>query len=557
MQLVTTLFVVQFSFAQAEIKGWHMKDAQQDHFNGISIDKAYEFLKGKTYKPVIVAVIDSGIDTTHEDLKQVLWTNTKEIPGNGIDDDENGYIDDVHGWNFLGNADGKNLGKDIDERSRVYYRFKDKFSDKNLDTIHFTEDEKWQYEEWKKASSQMYIDPEEKMQVQMLDVICKSLKKNDQVIRAEMKKEEYTPEELENFEPESPKGRQAKMGYITCLKMLNEDEGLTNKSLINDLEDYVEGKKRSMETKISRPPDYRAQIIKDNYYDINDRYYGNNDIMGPDAMHGTHVSGIIAADRNNDKGVEGVADHVKIMMIRAVPDGDEYDKDIALAIKYAVDNGASVINMSFGKSFSPEKKWVDEAVRYAELRDVLIVRAAGNESHNVDSVDNFPSADLLTLHAKAVNFLSVGASGDPNVSTGKLVADFSNYGKETVDVFAPGVKIYSSLPGGNQYGFLNGTSMAAPVVTGIAALIRSYYPALSAKQVKYAIDKSAETYQDTLAVTIPGTGTPSSMHELSVTGGIVNAYEAVEIASGLKPEAPENKNIKKIKPTLIKPKESN
>ncbi|HRH51643.1 MAG TPA: S8 family peptidase [Panacibacter sp.] len=554
---LTLLFVSQLSFAQTDIKNWYQLDPQKDSFYGISLQKTYDFLKGKTYKPVIVAVIDSGLDTTHEDLKKVMWLNTKEIPGNGIDDDGNGYIDDIHGWNFLGNKDGTNLKKETNERSRVYYRFKEKFDGKEIDTALLTEDEKWQYAEWVKASAQMGISPDEKMQVQMLDIICKSLKKNDQVIRTEMNKDEYTPEELERFEPESQKGKQAKMGYITCLKMLSLEEDQTNKALITDLEEYVQGKKQSIESKTTRPPDYRAEIIKDNYFDINDRFYGNNDIMGPEPMHGTHVSGIIAADRTNNMGVNGIADHVQIMMLRAVPDGDEYDKDIALAIKYAVDNGAKVINMSFGKSFSPEKKWVDEAIKYADSKDVLIVHAAGNESHNVDSVDNFPNADLLTLNTKAQNFISVGASGDANVAGGKIVAYFSNYGKATVDVFAPGVKIYSTLPGGNQYGFLSGTSMSSPVVTGIAALIRSYYPALSAKQVKYAIEKSAENLTGETPVTVPGSERNVLLNELCKTGGFVNADAALELASTLKPEATEvKKKDKKAAPTLINSKDS-
>jgi len=554
---LTLLLVSQLSFAQTDIKNWYQLDPRKDSFYGISLQKTYDFLKGKTYKPVIVAVIDSGLDTTHEDLKKVLWLNTKEIPGNGIDDDGNGYIDDVHGWNFLGNKDGTNLKKETNERSRVYYRFKEKFDGKEIDTALLTEDEKWQYAEWVKASAQMGISPDEKMQVQMLDIICKSLKKNDQVIRTEMNKDEYTPEELERFEPESQKGKQAKMGYITCLKMLSLEEDQTNKALITDLEEYVQGKKQSIESKTTRPPDYRAEIIKDNYFDINDRFYGNNDIMGPEPMHGTHVSGIIAADRTNNMGVNGIADHVQIMMLRAVPDGDEYDKDIALAIKYAVDNGAKVINMSFGKSFSPEKKWVDEAVKYADSKDVLIVHAAGNESHNVDSVDNFPNADLLTLNTKAQNFISVGASGDTHVAGGKIIADFSNYGKNSVDVFAPGVKIYSTLPGGNQYGFLNGTSMSSPVVTGIAALIRSYYPSLSAKQVKYAIENSAENLTGDATVTVPGTERNVLLNELCKTGGFVNADAAIELAATLKPEATEiKKKDKKNTPTLINSKDS-
>ncbi|MEJ7830943.1 MAG: S8 family serine peptidase, partial [Segetibacter sp.] len=289
------------------------------------------------------------------------------------------------------------------------------------------------------------------------------------------------------------------------------------------------------------PVNDREVIIKDNYNNINDRFYGNNDVMGPSPLHGTHVSGIIGAQRGNGKGIEGIADNVRIMTIRAVPDGDEYDKDIALAIKYAVDNGAKVINMSFGKEISPEKKWVDEAVRYAELKDVLIIHAAGNDGENNDTINNFPSPDLTALHLKASNFITVGASADPAIN-GNYVADFSNYGRTTVDIFAPGIKIYSTAPGAQTYKFLQGTSMAAPVVTGLAALLRSYFPALSAKQVKSVIEKSAVIPDSTVKVTKPGSKEKVSFAALSSTGGIVNAYNAVKLAATL---LPDKKEIKK------------
>ncbi|HEX8334918.1 MAG TPA: S8 family serine peptidase, partial [Segetibacter sp.] len=234
----------------------------------------------------------------------------------------------------------------------------------------------------------------------------------------------------------------------------------------------------------------------------------------------------------NGIGVDGVADNVQIMTIRAVPDGDEYDKDIALAIRYAVDNGAKVINMSFGKSFSPEKKWVDEAVKYAESKDVLLVHAAGNEAANTDEKENYPNPFLKPSNTKAPNWLTVGASSDPHIKD-SYVADFSNYGKKSVDVFAPGVKIYSTIPGGNQYGSLQGTSMASPVVAGIAGLIRSYYPGLTAKQVRTAIEKSVTVSDNPISVTKPGTKEKVFITELSATGGIVNAYNAVQIAAGM------------------------
>jgi subtilisin family serine protease len=250
------------------------------------------------------------------------------------------------------------------------------------------------------------------------------------------------------------------------------------------------------------------------------------------AMHGTHVCGIIGADRTNGIGVNGIADNVKIMMVRAVPDGDEHDKDIALAIRYAVDNGAQVINMSFGKSFSPEKKWVDDAVKYAESKGVLLVHAAGNDAKDVDTTWNFPNPVFQADGKRADNWITVGASGDP--LTGGLVAEFSNYGKNEVDVFAPGKKIYSTVPTGNNYQNLQGTSMASPVVTGLAALILEYFPSLSAEQVKMVIEKS--TTKPTGLVKNPETGEDVSLSELSVSGGVVNAYEALKLASTIKGE---------------------
>ncbi len=548
------LFISTVSFSQKDLKMWYHLDPETDSVNGISLAKTYQFLEGKKATPIIVAVIDSGIDTAHEDLKNVLWTNVKEIPGNGKDDDGNGYVDDVHGWNFLGNKNGQNVDKENGEKVRVYYKFKSRFEGKDIDTSKLSADENWDYYEWKKAAAEMKINPEEKMQIAMMEMILTSVKKNDAVLTDEMGKTSYTRADLESFAPETARGKQAKLGMVTLLKMLQMDEDKTNTELIQELADYIDGKNREIEAMEAKPRDYRAEIIKDNYYDINDRYYGNNDIMGPSSMHGTHVSGIIAADRTNDVGIKGIADHVKLMMIRAVPDGDEYDKDIALAIVYAVNNGAKVISMSFGKGFSPEKKWVDEAVKYAQSKDVLLVHAAGNEAQDIDTSDNFPNAWLMETGQTAPNFITVGASGDKHIFGGKIAADFSNFGGKTVDVFAPGVRIYSTLPGGDKYGNLDGTSMAAPVVSGIAALIRSYYPKLSAEQVKYAIVNSVQKPSDEDTVYQPGTDTKVELSDLSKSGGIVNAYGALKLASTLQPEqkkkSPENK---KLEASLLNP----
>ena len=524
-------------YAQSYLKGWHLKDLKKDSFYGISLQDAYSFVADKKSTPVIVAVIDSGVDTTHEDLRSILWHNPKEIPGNGIDDDGNGYVDDVYGWNFLGNKDGKNLKKTTDEKTRLYHRYKTFFSGKSIREDSLTPSDKASFQLWSKVEREMHAGADEQVELMFVDVALKTTKKHDKVLREEMKKEVFTSEELEKFQPASAAGRQAKMGYINSMKLLGFDADDTNTSIITQLEEYVSGKKESIESKDVPPPDYRETVIKDDYYNINDRYYGNGDVMGPNPTHGTHVSGIIGAQRGNNIGMDGIAGNVKIMMVRAIPDGDEYDKDVALAIKYAVDNGAKVINMSFGKAFSPEKKWVDEAVQYAELKDVLLVHAAGNESTNVDEKENFPNASLQAFSKRAGNFINVGASSDPRIGDGRIVADFSNYGHQNVDVLAPGVKIYSTLPGKQDYGFLKGTSMASPVVAGVAAMIRSYYPELSARQVKYAIQQSAYATSDsTLVVLKPGTKETTTLNTICETGGFVNALGALQIAATLHPE---------------------
>ncbi len=521
--------------AQSAPRGWHLLDETQDHFYGISLNKAYLFLqeKNRPSKPVIVAILDSGIDTTHEDLKRNLWTNRGEIASNGIDDDGNGYIDDVHGWNFLGGKDGRNLKKCSDERSRIYHRYKDLYLGKEIDTTTLSFEDKILYSIWNKAALELNFSTEEQTELLFIEMTSKALKRHDKVLRKEMGIDEFTSDAVEKFEANSKQAKESKLGFLTCIKMIGIDADEKNTTIIEQLDEYVEGKKLAFESKEIAPFDYRADIIKDNYQNIEDRFYGNNDIMGPSPMHGTHVSGIIGAQRDNEIGVDGIANNVQLMMVRVVPDGDEYDKDVALGIRYAVDNGAKLINMSFGKSFSPEKPWVDSAIRYAASKDVLILHASGNEAVNNDEKEIYPNPKQKNY--TAVNFMNIGASADPIV-TGSIAADFSNYGKSSVDVFAPGVKIYSTLPNKNGYGNQNGTSMATPVVTGVAALIRSYYPSLTAVQIKQIIESSVSIPDAQFPNYKPGTQKEKlPFANMSKTGGIVNAYNAVAAADLIKP----------------------
>lgn len=519
-------------------KGWHLMDLKDSGYYGISIDRAYQFVKSKNLKstPVIVAVIDSGVDTTHEDLRSILWRNTKEIPGNGIDDDKNGYVDDIYGWNFLGGRDGRNVEKDSYEAARLFHKLKEKY--RQVDESKLTPEEKEEYDVYLRTKKEIAgeVDMDE---IAFLKQMVPNLKKGDSIIAKDLGKEQFNGNDLKDYTPSDFNAIRAKALYMNICKA-NDNYDITNKQILED----IEGEIKKGEAADVAPPNYRDDIVKDNYFDFNDRFYGNNNVMVSNdaALHGTHVSGIIGALRGNGKGMDGVADNVRIMTVRAVPDGDEHDKDIALAIRYAVDNGAKVINMSFGKGFSPEKKWVDEAVKYAESKGVLLVHAAGNSAQNLDTTWNFPT-NVYNDQTRATNWITVGASGDPK--SGGLTAGFSNYGKDLVDVFAPGVRIYSTVPGGNTYQNLQGTSMASPVVAGLAAFILEYYPNLSPAQVKEIIEKSS--LKPTIQAKNPGTKKEVDFATLSRSGGVINAYEAIKLASVTKPAKKATKTKSKVK----------
>jgi cell wall-associated protease len=554
---VALSFVSGSVFAQTSVKepvsnGWHLKDYKESGAYGISLDKAYKLVKGKKSQTVIVAVIDSGVDTLHEDLKEILWHNPGEIPGNGVDDDKNGYADDIYGWNFLGSKDGKNVTTDSYERDRVYHMYKDKYEGREIDPSTLSKEEAQVYEMWSKAKAELVDDADgPPVDIRKLKSAYKTFSFYDSILQNAMGKKEFTGKELEKADFKDFNAINAKaaiFGLMSDNNMLD----LTNKALLEDFKAFVDQEQRKADAKSFAPKNYRDDIVKDNYNDINDRFYGNNNVFVDNqaAHHGTHVAGIIGAKRNNKVGMDGVADNVKVMMIRAVPDGDEHDKDIALAIRYAVDNGAKVINMSFGKSFSPEKKWVDEAVEYARSKDVLLVHAAGNDHKNIDTSWNFPNAVFQSNKQRASNWITVGASSDVTIEQmlpdgtefHSLTAGFSNYGKSEVDVFAPGMKIYSTVPGGNTYQNLQGTSMASPVVAGLAALILEYYPELSAEQVKYVIEKSVVT--PTSDVNVPASSEKVKLSDISKTGGVINAYEALKLAATLKGERGTGKQLK-------------
>src|SRR6056297_52864 len=490
--------------SKAEKENWGHLDLVSDTIPGMSVDKAYsDIIKNKKGKKVIVAVLDSGMDLSHEDLDDVLWTNKGEKPGNNKDDDGNGYVDDIHGYNFLGESYNEQL-----EYARML-----RLNIGDAATL-------------AKAKTKLDADYQEALQnKQQYEQILQAVKDADAAVKKELGKDSYTKQEVAAIKTTDE-------GMLRNKAILAQMFGIkdTIPEVLEELGDGINYFTERLNYNLNKDFDGR-KIVGDDPYDWKDTNYGNGnpDNRVDDESHGTHVAGIIAAERNNGKGANGVANNVALMSIRAVPNGDEYDKDIALGIRYAVDNDAKVINGSFGKSFSPNAQWVYDALKYAADNDVLFVHAAGNDGANLDdpSNPNFPNDQVNNVAEFADNVITVGAL-DPKYGS-ELLASYSNYRKINVDVFAPGTDIYSTYTN-NEYDFSPGTSMAAPAVAGVAALLFSQYPSLTASQVKKIILQSGLPIKAKVILGGDNSKT-ATLQSISVSGKIVNAYNALIMAS--------------------------
>lgn len=502
-----------------DLKTWYHKDFATTKVYGVNTANAYKFLesKGLKPKPVIVGVLDSGVEVDHPGLMKNMWKNPNEIPNNGKDDDGNGYVDDIYGWNFLG---GKKGDIDVDnmEVTRVVKKFQPVFegqdSAKNKENQAKYPDDFAMYMKSKEIFTKKSQEAKQNLQMYtMIDGVIPDM------VRL-LGNKTLTKENLATIKPSTQQEAMA----LQVLAQVASDPHATGKSadevgkyMKDQMKEAIDYFKPQAEKGYNLDFDPRKEIVGDNYDDYSEKSYGNNHYEGPNAKHGTHVAGIIAGLANGTEPQYGVASRVaKIMTVRAVPDGDERDKDVANAIRYAVDNGAKVLNMSFGKPVSPGKNVVWDAFKYAESKGVLLVKAAGNENEDIAEHQYFPTNFKSQTDDKPFinNMIVVGANTN---DADKLKASFSNYDAKMVDVFAPGDQIYSTVPDG-KYEYLQGTSMASPVVAGAAAVLLAYMPNLTPAQVIESLVNTANK------------STANGFDTLSRSNGVIDTAKAAEYA---------------------------
>lgn len=535
-----------------DLMTWYHKDFSSSNIYGINTQNTYKFLdsKGLKINPVTVAVLDSGVEVSHPGLLKNMWTNVNEVPNNGKDDDGNGYADDVHGWNFIG---GKNADVYTDnmEVTRVVKKYKNIFEGPNS-TTNKANQQKMQ-EEFEMYMKAKEIFTKKSVEAKQNYEIYSRIQKNIPQTIALLKGQKFTQEVVSAIKPTT---QDEAMG-LQVLMQMSQDPTVAGKTpaevqafLEKEMKSAVDYYAPQATKSYNLDYDPRASIVGDDYDNINEKYYGNNHYADPEGEHGTHVSGIIAGLPNGKEVQYGVGYRTaKIMAVRAVPDGDERDKDVANAIRYAVDNGAKILNMSFGKPISPGKNEVWAAFKYAQDKGVLLVKAAGNENEDIYENVYFPTNFKSVTDPKPFisNMIVVGASTNNNEF---LRADFSNYNQKMVTLFAPGEKIYSTVRDG-KYEYLQGTSMAAPVVAGAASVLLAYMPNLTPEQI---IESLVKTVNKSTVNAMINSNTNNRFDLISEAGGVIDLRKAAEYAFINFYDGKNSVNVKSQKVTAPKKK---
>lgn len=497
---------------------WWMKE-KNDSLASSDILKLFNRLSPRlktTKQKVVIAVLDADVDIYHKRFKDFLWLNKYETAKDSLDNDNNGYIDDLHGWNFLGTKkDGSSLEFTLIEETRILR----KFSKEEITQLYKEGSILFSYDSVKKSYDNIKKSLIEKISpykaAEAGYVFCMD------TLRKTFQHKKLNLEIINTLQSKDTIVMQPCINYV---KQMYEDD-----YPFDEFTEYLNYNRKALKTCLNLNYDNRV-LVGDDIYDICDSQYGSPifSTITPKMEHGTEVSGVIINALTSIQDNYKISLPIKIMPSCITGNGDPTDKDTALAIRYAVDNGAKVINLSQTKSFSINKKFVDKALKYAEKKDVLIVKSAGNEGLNLDEVLRFPNDN----NKKGEEFIDnmIVVSGSTKFTNKNIFDSDYNYGKKNVDVFAPGIDISTFSPS-NNYTESSGTSYSAPIVATIAALLRSYFPNLSAKQVKQILMDSGTSYN----VNIPfkqkdGSEKMIPFSELSKSGKVVNAYNAFIMA---------------------------
>ncbi len=524
---------------------WFNCSFDQDSVYGAEVNKAYNYLKAnkkKAKKRPVVALIGTGMDVEHEDLKQAIWVNPKE-KRNQKDDDKNGLTDDINGWNFIGGKDGQVMEALTREGEREFFRLKDKYADyisdgkKYYKIVNGKRQEVPAPENIKEYKYYRFkVMPESRIGgayggLQLSYVIEEYVEKFDKDMKKRFPGKELTVEEFQScYDPKAEKDSLSEVAFVFTaysFSLYNTDKW--EPVYQNMGKRSVETAKKSYEEALKKyGSDHRKEIVGDNPLDINDTHYGNNVLLTSDAATGVMQAGVIAAKRDNGIGSNGIADNAEIMTLRIHPgEGEPYLKDMALAIRYAVSHGADVIVLPEQNAIYPEeqKQWITDALKEAEKKGALVIVPVWNSSVDMDKNEFFPNRKM-SKEGELTNFMVVASSdknGNPVLNT--------NYGATTLDIYAPGTDIYSSYMG-DTYQKGSGEGMASATVAGVAALVKSYFPQLTGSQIRDILLKSVTSRKGVeveKGIRVDGTLSQDLFlfEDLCLSGGIVNAYQAI------------------------------
>jgi subtilisin family serine protease len=548
--LIASLLIGVAGYAQNE--NWHHL-APEDGVFGAAIERAHAAARESglrpARRPITIALIGGGIDISHKAISDIIWVNRRERRINGRDNDRNGWIDDRHGWNFLGN-DTMTINSLSTMGDREFLRLKDKYNhflfvedgiaymfDDELGALVETEPpaDMEEFEYFLRVVTESEL-AETNRGVMLAKAVVWYIREIGHSMRMAYPERVLTRTDFGEFvraQQSTTAMQDALFAFIDLMFMSANTEDWNTMAAFADTE-FIPIQELRHERAMARRFPRERELIGDDPNDLNDKGYGNNNLLANNALRNTMIAGIIGAGGGQSE-IRGITNNVQIMTLRIEADfGEPYMKDMALAIRYAVEQGADIIQLGATNRLFPrhQSHWVEEALRYAEQRNVLVVIPVRDLSSNLDDFPFYPNRNLST--GTLSNIITVAASdslGNPFL--------WANFSETELDIFAPGVEIKSAMPG-NRYAIDSGSAYAAAMVTGVAAFIKNYFPQITPAQMRQLLIDTVTDRSDA-EVEKQYRATAGSMRgriatdlflfsDLCVSGGILNAERAIKEA---------------------------